>query len=314
MARIKLHLDTDIGGELDDLCALALLLNWPDAEITGITTVLEDEGKRAGYARCALALAERNEVPVAAGADVRLGCFRLEAGLPPEERYWPEPVRPSPGPIEAALDLLKQSIENEAIIVGIGPFTNLSLLERRYPGILRHATLCLMGGNVNPAPPTFPAWNHAMDYNVQADSSAAKHVLESARPTLVPIEVTARTALRRSHLPALRRSGPLGRLIARQAEAFARDERIEERYGRTCAGLPPDIINFQHDPLTCAVALGWDGVTVETLPLALEIEDGRLRERIDPARRRLRVVTGVDQEKFSTFWLDSMASRPPPTF
>lgn len=271
MNRLKMHLDTDFGGELDDLCALALLLESPHVEITGITTVLEDAGERAGYARYALALAERNEVPVAAGADVRLGCFRLEAGLPPEERYWPEPVRPSPGPIEAALELLKRSIERGAIIVGIGPFTNLSLLERRYPGILRHATLCLMGGSINPAPPTFPAWDYQMDYNVQADGSAAKHVLESAQPTLVPIEVTVQTALRRSHLPALGQSSPLGGLIARQAEAFARDERIEERYGRTYAGLPHDIINFQHDPLTCAVALGWAGVTVETLPLALSI-------------------------------------------
>src|SRR5215471_13488469 len=68
MGRIKVHLDTDIGGDIDDLCALALLLNWPDVEITGITTVLEHGGKRAGYARYALALAGRGEVPVAAGA------------------------------------------------------------------------------------------------------------------------------------------------------------------------------------------------------------------------------------------------------
>ena len=312
MNRIKVHLDTDIGGDIDDLCALALLLKWPDAEITGITTVLEDDGRRAGYARYALALAGRHDVPVAAGADVRLGRFGLEAGLPPEERYWPEPVRPLPGPLEAALDLLRQSIEREAIVVGTGPFTNLSLLERRSPGILGDATLCLMGGSIHPPPPAFPAWDHEMDYNVQADSSAAKHVLESAHPTLVPIEVTVQTALRRSHLPALQRSGPLGRLIARQAEAFAREWRNEERYGRTCVGLPHDIINFQHDPLACAVALGWDGVTVETLPLALELEGDRLRERIDVGGRPLRVVTRVDRGRFDAFWLDTVAGRPTP--
>ena len=313
MGRIKVHLDTDIGGDIDDLCALALLLKWPDVEITGITTVLEDHGKRAGYACYALALAGRNDVPVAAGADVRLGCFGREAGLPPESRYWPEPVRPSPGPIEAALCLLKQSIEREAIIAGIGPFTNLSLLERRYPGILRHATLCLMGGSINPTPPTFPAWDHEMDYNVQADSNAARHVLESAHPTLVPIEVTVQTALRRSHLPALHESGPLGQLIARQAEAFAQDWNDGERYGRTYAGLPHDIINFQHDPLACAVALGWDGVTVESLPLALDRVGDQLRGRIDVGGRLLRVVTRVDQARFDTFWLDTVAGRPTPT-
>lgn len=30
----KIHLDTDIGGDMDDLCALAMLLKWPDLEIT----------------------------------------------------------------------------------------------------------------------------------------------------------------------------------------------------------------------------------------------------------------------------------------
>ena len=45
----KIHLDTDIGGEIDDLCALATLLRWPDVEITGITTAADDAGRRAAH-------------------------------------------------------------------------------------------------------------------------------------------------------------------------------------------------------------------------------------------------------------------------
>ncbi|MGI8925596.1 MAG: nucleoside hydrolase [Tepidiformaceae bacterium] len=241
MASVKVHLDTDIGGDIDDLCALALLLAWPGVEITGVTTELEHGGKRAGYARYALELAGRGDVPVAAGADVGLGCFRQgEYGFPPEARYWPEPVSSAPGPLETALDLLEESIERAAIVVAIGPFTNLSLLERRSPGALRRAQLCLMGGSIVPAPPGFPAWDHEMDFNTQSDAAAALHVLEAADPeriTIVPLEVTAQTALRRAHLPALRRSGPLGALLAGRAEAFAVDENHEERYGRSCAGF-----------------------------------------------------------------------------
>ena len=69
-------------------------------------------------------------------------------------------------------------------------------------------------------------------------------------------------------------------------------------------GLPDDIINFQHDPLACAVALGWDGVVVEELPLAIELRDGWLRARMDPAGRPLHVVTAVDGPRFNAFWLD----------
>ena len=38
---MKIHLDTDIGGDIDDLCALAMVLRWPGAELTGVTTVAE---------------------------------------------------------------------------------------------------------------------------------------------------------------------------------------------------------------------------------------------------------------------------------
>ncbi|MCX6021423.1 MAG: nucleoside hydrolase [Chloroflexi bacterium] len=310
MARIKVHLDTDIGGDIDDLCALALLLTWSDVEIVGITTVLEQGGKRAGYARAALAVAGRSDVPVAAGADVALGRFRpQEYGRPPDERYWPEPIVPAPGPLDAALDLLHKSIEQGALIVAIGPYTNFSLLERRSPGILGTATLCLMGGSIVPAPPGFPAWDYEMDFNVQSDHLAAKYVLEAANPdrtTLVPIEVTAQTALRRAHLSVLRQAGALGHLLAQQAEACAVDERLDERYGQTCAGLPPDLINFQHDPLACAVALGWGGVTVETLPLALTVEEGWLRMRVSDGGPVFRVVTGVDHAAFNALWVDTV--------
>ena len=301
---MKLHLDTDIGGDIDDLCALALLLAWPDVDITGITTVAEHGGKRAGYARYALRLAGRTDVSVLAGADVGLNCFKLPTGLPPEDRYWPQPVLPAPGPLEAALDLLEQSIDTGATIVAIGPFTNLSLLERRRPGVLSNAHVYLMGGHVFPAPPGFPAWTYDTDYNVQADPASARRVLESAKCTLIPIEVTAQTALERAHLPTLARSGPLAQLIARQAAAFAEDWRNDEQYGRTCAGVPEDIINFQHDPLACAVALGWDGVTIEEVHILFEMQGPRLCGRIDVAGRAQRVVTAVDGPRFSALWVD----------
>lgn len=33
----KIHLDTDLGGDPDDLCALTMLLKWSDLQITGIS-------------------------------------------------------------------------------------------------------------------------------------------------------------------------------------------------------------------------------------------------------------------------------------
>ncbi|MFB4263717.1 hypothetical protein [Nonomuraea sp. GTA35] len=35
---MRLHIDTDLGGDPDDLCALAMVLGRPEVEIVGITT------------------------------------------------------------------------------------------------------------------------------------------------------------------------------------------------------------------------------------------------------------------------------------
>jgi inosine-uridine nucleoside N-ribohydrolase len=303
----KLHLDTDLGGDMDDLCALALALAWPDAGLVGVTTTADDRGRRAGYTRYALRVAGRDDVPVAAGADVTLGCYRVELGYSPEALYWPEPIRPAPGPHDDALDLLERSIAQGAIIAAIGPFTNLALLERRSPGILREAHLYCMGGYVFPPRPGFPQWGRDMDWNNQVDVASAHFVLSRTDPLLVPLTVTVETALRRADLPALRQAGPLPRLIARQAEAFAAEYDNEARWGRTCAGLPDDTINFQHDPLAVAIALGWrDGVHIDTLPLKTEVRDGRLHQSVDSDGRPTRIVTRIDGDRFNRCWLDTV--------
>jgi inosine-uridine nucleoside N-ribohydrolase len=257
-----------------------------------------------------LALEARKDIPVAAGADVSGGFYRVTPGLPPEERYWPERILPSPNPVEEALVLLRNSIEQGATIVGIGPYTNFYLLDLKYPGILRQAKLFLMGGYIYPARPGFPKMGNDMDYNIQVDSKSARHVIENSKPTLIPLSVTVETSLRRAYLDDLRASGELGQLIAGQAEIFAEDEQNETRYGGTCEGLPPDTINFQHDPLACAIALGWnEGVEIAEVPLILEEKDGWLIERISDSGNPIRLVTKVDGASFNQFWIHRVTTH-----
>jgi inosine-uridine nucleoside N-ribohydrolase len=301
----KIHLDTDIGGDMDDVCALAMLLKWPDLEITGVTTVSDDAGRRAGYVRYVLGLMERSDIPYAAGADVASGSYRYALEYPPEEENWPEPIAPQLGSPDKAVALLKDSIEQGAIIVGIGPWTNFMLLEHVYPGILKQANLFLMGGCVFDIPAGYPRWSTEDDYNIQVDISSARFVLQRANPTLVPLTVSCQTALRRAYLPRLAQAGRLGELIVRQAALCARSEQHEQRYGESCPGLPGDIINFQHDPLACAIALGWhEGVEMETLPLTLETREGWLHEIPASSGISTRLVTTIDGNAFNDYWCD----------
>jgi purine nucleosidase len=301
----KIHLDTDIGGDMDDLCALLMLLKWPDLEITGVTTVSDAQGRRAGYVQYVLDMMGRAYIPCAAGADVSGGYYRYELGYPPDEENWPEPIMPRPGPPEQAVELLKHSIEQGAIIVGIGPFTNLMLLEKAYPGILKQTDLYLMGGYVFDIPPGYPQWSKDDDYNIQVDMPSAHFVLRHANPTLIPVTVTCQTALRRAYLPGLARADRAGQLIVRQAELCARSDRYEQIYGATCPKLPADIINFQHDPLACAIALGWrQGVEIATVPLRYEIRESWLYEIPSYKGVPIRVVTKIDGNAFNEFWYE----------
>jgi len=299
----KIHLDTDIGSDMDDLCALAMLLKWPDLEITGVTTVSDEAGRRAGYVHYVLSLMGRTDIAYAAGADVASGSYRYHLDYPPEEENWPEPITPRPGSPDQAIALLLRSIEQGAVVVATGPLTNLMLLETQSPGILKQADLFLMGGYVFAIPHGYPQWSKEEDYNIQVDMHSARFVLEHATPTLIPVTVTCQTALRRAYLPQLEKSGRLGQLIVRQAELCARLEHYEQRYGETCPGLPRDIINFLHDPLACAIALGWyEGVEIETIPLRLETREGWLYEIPDRDGIPTRLVTKIDGNAFNEYW------------
>lgn len=304
---LKVHLDTDLGGDIDDLCALDLLLKWPEVEICGITTVTDDKGKRAGFTKYALELAKRKDIPVKAGADVSSGRYRIYCGYQ-DARFWPEFVEPVRNTIDDALELLKRNIDNGAIIIGIGPFTNLYLLDKKYPGILKKAKLFLMGGYVYPPAEGYPQWKDNYDFNIQVDVNAAKYVLEHSRPTLIPLTVTVETYLRRSYLNKLTKSDDLNKLIAKQSEVYATDEKYEEKYGKICSKIPEDIINFQHDPLTVAIALGWnDGIEFKNLPLKFTVKDTWLKEIINSNSEKIyRVVTKIDGDKFSKFWLEKV--------
>jgi purine nucleosidase len=299
----KVHLDTDLGSDTDDLCALAMLLGWPDAELVGVTTSTDRSGLRAGFVEYALGLAGRTEIPVAAGADGSIGGLFWPVEIPD---YWPEPIAPRPSPAGAAIELLEANARAGAVVVAVGPYTNLAMLDSARPGLLSSSGVVVMGGHHTRARPGLPDWGIRDDFNVQQDPVAAAIVFERCDPIGVPLAVSLEVALRRSHLDALRAAGPLGGLIADQGEMHARDQRRAELV-RAHPALPDDLLNFQYDPLASATALGWDGVTVETLRCTYEREpDGLLRMRLADDGAPLRTATGVDAGRFEASWLDAV--------
>lgn len=309
---MRIHLDTDLGGDPDDVAALVYLLACPDVELVGVTTVDDPGGRRAGLVGEVLRLAGRLDVPVAAGADSSMTTGRPVGSVLDGSRYWPQPVPARPGSLDNALDLLTASIADGAVVVGIGPASTLARLERRTPGALGDADVVLMGGWVTPPPAGFPQWEANEDYNVISDPVAAVDVRRAAgRLTVVPLAVTAQVHLRARDVGRLRAVGPLGRLMASQAEAY-RDRGGKADIAAAHDGLPDDLVNFHHDPLTAAVATGWPGVTVEHR--RLRSADGDPAARLEPAAARnpggrdVELVVHVDGPAFAEHWLATVVA------
>ena len=299
-----LHLDTDFAGDTDDACALAMVLGWPDTEVVGITTTSDPDGRRAGYVAHFLELAGHSEIPVVPGAGLSLTTGRTMGGLPEHNRYWSQPVAALPSGPGAAVDLLDHSIGRGATIVAIGPFTNLAVLEQSHPGRLNQVPVVVMGGWIRPPDEGLPQWGPEDDWNVQCDTQAAMEVARLERLTMVPLHTTARAHLRARDLPRLAASGPIGELLGQQARAHGEDNDLTE-LARTNSALPDDLLNFQHDPVACAVALGWSGVTIDDVRIEPVIQGEVLHFRA-VGEGTTRLVSTIDGDAFAETWLSAI--------
>jgi purine nucleosidase len=304
---VRLHVDTDLGENPDDVCALALVLGSCDVELTGVTTVGDPEGQRAGYVRHVLTLAGRPGVPVAAGGAVSRTTGRPMGRLPAHDRYWARPIPPVKFAPGDAVELLQRSVEAHAAIAAIGPYTNLAELETQRPGRLRQAQVFAMGGWFGPLDPTLPDSGPGRDTNVQRDPLAAIELLHSADVTFVPLAVTFRAQLRGSQLPRLAAAGPLGALMCRQLSMYAEDRQLPD-LSTAASGVADDVVAFLHDPLTCAAAIGWPEVSVEPARVKPVLDGNLLRFDSTRAGSACRIATAVNGESFVDRWLTTVAA------
>jgi purine nucleosidase len=198
---VPVVLDTDIGTDIDDAYSLAMILESPQLRLRAVTTVSGDAAARARIAAKMLAVSGHPEIPVAAGAQDKRDAFA--------QAQWAANYHGANLVSTGAVQLLKQAIEREhgrAVILAIGPLTNIAALLRQYPGDkpLIH-TIALMGGSI--ARGYTPGSAPVPEYNVAADAAAAQAVFASGIPiAMAPLDVTAQlqlTARERADLDAL---------------------------------------------------------------------------------------------------------------
>jgi len=192
----KLIIDTDIslgtpGAEIDDGAALLLLLNSPEVDVLGITTVHGNVPVEfaTNNALRLVSLAGSPKIPIFEGSgsplEVDDGWLDFLAGW--QSQYgstlpWDGILDPQP-----AVDAIIKTIEahpGEVSIAALGPLTNLALALRKAPQIAKMVkTVVAMGGSLTSSPQA--------EFNIRCDPEAADLVFDAEWPLqLHGLEIT----------------------------------------------------------------------------------------------------------------------------
>jgi purine nucleosidase len=300
-------LDTDIGTDVDDILALALLLQSPELELVGVTCVYGDVALRARMVHKILALAGQTHV------SVRLGV--REPLLGQRAVYWggheglgllEADDAALPLADEHAVDFLVRSVldgPGSIHLVAIGPLTNVALALRREPRLATAlARLTIMGGVIRGVDRLDLPY---AEHNIVSDPEAARIVLHAGAPVyLVPLDVTTQTRIRRADVDRILGAGsPLQRAVARQVELY-----------------PPFSekgFTYLHDPLALASLVWPELLQWEELHVDVELGGTHtvgatlFRQPTAGAPSNIHVATRVDAATFERRLIDRLSSPQP---
>jgi inosine-uridine nucleoside N-ribohydrolase len=181
-------LDTDIGTDIDDAFALALIINSPELELRGVTTVSGDTQARARLAAKMLweAGGAWRKVPVYAG----------QSGKPQpiDQTRWANGFTSPALHMSGALEFMKAEIDRQPgkiTLIAIGELTNVAALLKSDPSMAKKIKrIALMGGSI--ARGYGPDSKPEAEWNIKSNPDAAQTVFSSGVPLLVaPLDVTA---------------------------------------------------------------------------------------------------------------------------
>src|SRR5215212_11453055 len=247
-------LDTDIGTDVDDLLALALLVGAPEVELIGVTTVYGDTVLRARMTRLVLDQMERQAVPIGIGARETLSgrpvwwAGHEGQGIPGLDQVQVDESI-------TATDLLDQAASEHRgrlELFAIGPLTNVAeaiSADESFATSLRH--LYIMGGAF---------WMEQAEHNIKSDPEAAAIVFRSGIPmTICGLDVTQRVRLREADISQIREAASgIGSVL---------EDQVRRWWAYTGATE-----NHLHDPVAILPALHPEVFRFEQCDVHVELE------------------------------------------
>lgn len=274
-------LDTDIGDDIDDTWALALLVQSPELDLK---LVVGDYGRAQYRARLLakfLERAGRSDVPVGIGLDVApRGDGRLAAWVK-DYRLKSYAGKIYADGVQALIDTVMKSPQPVTLIC-IGPAPNIAAALKREPRIAQHARFVGMDGSVYRG--YGGAKTPCAEWNVKADSPALQAVFAAPWDiTITPLDTCGLVQL----------SGDRYRSIRERPARRAAD--VIPNYRLWLAGSPgssaeaaDDHSSTLFDTVAVYLAQHQDWCVMEKLHLRVT-DDGRTV--IDPHAREVNVAT-----------------------
>lgn len=221
----KVIFDCDVGGDIDDAYAIALLLTSPEFEVLGLVMDSGNTPHRAEVACRLLYETGREDIPVVVG--------RKTWDNFDNQFYWAKGfnlVKPSK---ENAADFILRQLKKypeEIILFTVGPVTNIADLLKKDPNALKLAKRVVsMFGSFYMGYSGSPKID--AEWNVKADAAASQAFIKSgADLTLAGLDVTTFVDFSREDLQRINmRHSPLtdalsGLFQLWQYESYARPE------------------------------------------------------------------------------------------
>lgn len=223
---IPVILDTDIGADIDDTWALAMLLRSSELDLKLLTTTVGDTTTKAKIAAKMLTIAGRDDVPVG------IGVYQNRGPMP--QATWAEEYKLSsyrgriyPSSVQAITETIMSS-PRPVTVISIGPTPDLAAALAWEPAIASKAHFVGMHGSIhvgyrgNPQP--------AAEWNVKVAPAALRAVLAAdwLSKTITPLDTCGLIRLTgRKYQRVLESADPLARAVIENFRAYRAGKSID---------------------------------------------------------------------------------------
>jgi purine nucleosidase len=202
----KIILDTDIGTDVDDALALAVLLGSKEVDLIGITTVYGDARLRSTIAMHLCSLLNR-KIPTFIGESKPLSGREIwmsgseGKNFKDLDSFTPETT--------SAVDFLVETVlaQPQSIdVIAIGPLTNIArAIQNNLHFAEKVKRVWIMGGDFTQS---------KVEHNFKCDIDAAKAVLESRIPiSILDLPSSQKTIIRMEEIEQIRNAPVFGALL-----------------------------------------------------------------------------------------------------